>query len=71
MLQSVKNKVSAQYCSVAAVSLGSGGTVQGRIVAVSPDGRVTLDTPQGSVTGRPVVPETTRGQGLLATIFRL
>ena len=42
---------------IAAVSLSSGGTIEGRIVARSPDGRVTLETPQGCVTGRPVSPE--------------
>ena len=45
----------------AAVTLSSGGTIQGRIVASDLDGRVTLQTPAGRITGRPVAAEADRG----------
>lgn len=55
----------------AAVALSSGGTVQGRIVAADLDGRVTLLTSKGRVTGRPVAPEPSPGRGWFGSlVFR-
>lgn len=44
----------ATSAPIAAVSVSSGGTVQGRVIASDLDGRVTVQTPFGRVTGRPV-----------------
>ena len=52
----------------AAVALCSGGTVQGRIVASDLDGRVTLLTPAGRITGRPVA-AAAKSRSLLREIF--
>lgn len=55
---------------LAAVSVSSGHTVEGRIVEVSPDGRVTLQTRHGCFTARPVAPEWRRASGLMGLLSR-
>lgn len=54
---------------IAAVSLSSGGTVEGRIVACPADGRVTLQTVHGCVTSRPVASEWRGNKGILAALL--
>lgn len=54
----------------AAVTLSSGGTIQGRIVASDLDGRVTLQTPAGRITGRAVTAAPERDRGWLAELLR-
>ena len=53
----------------AAVALSSGGTVEGRVVARDGDGRVTLSTPNGQVTGQPVNIDAPRGPNWLRKVF--
>lgn len=50
----------ATSAPLAAVSVSSGGTVQGRVIARDLDGRVTVQTPFGNVTGRAVAPSPLR-----------